>query len=268
MAELQPPRSAISWLGAQASAMQLFVQRHPVLSLAIFTSLILGASWYLKRIRKRLPAKDIDLYQYKIHPWGTLMERLPYVVKSFISRTLWAPTLVWNVFNYYTMPAGAHDWWNQIDDTVILGALPFWTDVPALHQLGVRGVVNTCDEYQGPVQTYQQHGIQQLYIPVVDYTSPSPAQLDQAVTFIERYRQKGEKVYIHCKAGKGRSTTVCLCYVMKAHNLSAQQALRMIIDHRHQVTKYLWRRPVVIDFAARHGIVTEDPAHKEKISKD
>lgn len=57
---------ALSWVAGQANDMQVFwVQRHPFLSLAVFTSLILGASWYLKRIRKRLPAKDIDLYKYK-----------------------------------------------------------------------------------------------------------------------------------------------------------------------------------------------------------
>lgn len=110
-----------------------------------------------------------------------------------------------------------------------------------LHALGVRGVVNTCDEYAGPVRTYRAHGIEQLHIPVVDYTSPSVTQIEQAVRFIEEHAARGDKVYVHCKgacylrppaslthiAGKGRSTTVVVCYLMKAHKLTAQQALRV-----------------------------------------
>ena len=34
--------------------------------------------------------------------------------------------------------------------------------VPLLYNQGVRGVVNTCDEYAGPVQTYARYGIEQL----------------------------------------------------------------------------------------------------------
>lgn len=33
----------------------------------------------------------------------------------------------------------------------------------------------------------------------------------------------------------------------------------MIIDQRHQVSKYVWRRPSVVEFARRNGLPTEDP---------
>jgi len=45
---------------------------------------------------------------------------------------------------------------------------------------------------------------------------------------------------------------------MKARGISAQQSLRAIIENRPQVSKYLWRRPVVKEFANRHHINTED----------
>lgn len=75
-----------------------------------------------------------------------------------------------------------------------------------LTRTGVRGVVNTCDEYAGPAQTYRRMGMQQLYIPVVDYTSPTVAQIEQAVRFIEEFAARGEKVYVHCK---GTPVRVC-----------------------------------------------------------
>lgn len=77
--------------------------------------------------------------------------------------------------------------------------MPFYTDVPKLHDLGIRAVVNTCDEYAGPNATYVELGISQLRVPVVDYCSPTVAQVDEAVKFMEAAVTRGEKVYVHCK---------------------------------------------------------------------
>ena len=41
-----------------------------------------------------------------------------------------------------------------------------------MHADGVRAVVNTCEEYVGPVAQYQHHGIEQLRIPTTDFTHP------------------------------------------------------------------------------------------------
>lgn len=104
---------------------------------------------------------------------------------------------------------------------------------------GVRGVVNTCDEFVGPVSAYQKLGIQQLRIPIVDYCAPSLSQIESAVKFMEGFTSKGEKVYVHCKGlspfftlllmqgGKGRSTTIMLAYLMNKHKLTAQSALKV-----------------------------------------
>jgi atypical dual specificity phosphatase len=255
----------MEYFSSRFTALQEAVIRHPYTSLGVFTVLILAASWYQKRTRKRMPAKSIDLYKYHVNTFGFYLEKMPYFVKSGICRLLWGPTVLWNLFNFYTMPLGTHDWWNKVDDTTILGCLPLYFQVEELHKLGVRGVVNTCDEYAGPWRTYEQFGIQQLHIPVVDYTAPTSDQIDKAVAFIEKFRSRGEMIYIHCKAGKGRSTTVLVCYLMKAHNLTAQQALRMIIDRRHQVSKYLWRRQCVVDFAVRNNLRTEDPLSSRSV---
>lgn len=60
-------------------------------------------------------------------------------------------------------------------------------------------MVNSCDEYGGPVSTYEKYGIQQLYLPVIDYTSPSDSQIDRCVDFCEKIAKTGKSVLIHCK---------------------------------------------------------------------
>jgi atypical dual specificity phosphatase len=145
-------------------------------------------------------------------------------------------------------------WWTRIDDQVVLGAIPFCTTVPKLHSEGIRAVVNVCEEYKGPVTTYAKYGIRQLHLPCIDFTSPRLEQIEKAVDFIESFANQGHRVYVHCKAGKGRSTTFVIAYLMKKYRMSPQQALRYILKKRPQVSRYLWRRPVLLEWARKHNI--------------
>jgi atypical dual specificity phosphatase len=83
-----------------------------------------------------------------------------------------------------------------------------------LHEMGVRGVVNMCDEYAGPGEAYGQLGIKQLRLPTVDHFEPSLQALEEAARFIEGFRKRGEKVYVHCKAGHGRGASVAMSWLM------------------------------------------------------
>ncbi len=46
---------------------------------------------------------------------------------------------------------------------------------------------------------------------------------------------QGNKVYVHCKAGRGRSTTLLLCYLIKEHNMTVEDAWAMVLEKRPQV---------------------------------
>ncbi|PWZ07665.1 putative dual specificity protein phosphatase DSP8 [Zea mays] len=57
-------------------------------------------------------------------------------------------------------------------------------------------------------------GIDHLVIPTRDYMfAPSLVDINQATDFIHRNASCGKITYIHCKAGRGRSTTIVLCYL-------------------------------------------------------
>jgi len=203
--------------------------------------------------KKSVDHRRIDLEAYNIHAFGATLEKLPLWLKKVITYALFPPTLLFNLICYYVCPSG-HDWYNRIDESTIVGAMPFYTTVPELYELGVRGVVNTCDEYSGPTKAYEKLGIVQLHLPVIDYTSPTDSQIDRCVEFCLAIRQTGKSIYIHCKAGKGRSVTFAVCVLMKFHKISAQEALRMIIKERCQVSKYVWRRDCVVRFGDRNNL--------------
>ncbi len=79
---------------------------------------------------------------------------------------------------------------------------------------GVRGVVNMCAEYSGPIDAYAKLDMKQLRLPTVDHYESTLDQMIEGVQFIEKFKAKKEKVYIHCKAGHGRAAAMALCWLI------------------------------------------------------
>ena len=168
-----------------------------------------------------------------------------------LARLLFVPTLLWNLLLGRVLRV--RNWWDRVDEHVILGALPFAADVPRLAAVGVRAVVNTCEEYVGPVAEYAVAGIEQLRVPTTDFQPPQLADIEQAVAFMQRHIERGETVYVHCKAGRARSATVVLCWLVAAKGMTVDAAQQLLLAKRPHVKRDLARRAVVLEFAAKYA---------------
>lgn len=146
---------------------------------------------------------------------------------------------------------GVWDWWNQVDEHVWIGAFPLHADVAKMKALGLRGIVNTCLERRGPESLYLANGMEELRIPTIDYTPPTLDDLQRAVAFIRRHAEKGEHVYVHCKAGRARSATVVICWLMDEHGVDPLQAQRWLLEKRKQAHQHIYQRKVVQDYWAK-----------------
>ena len=162
------------------------------------------------------------------------------------ARSLFPLSLAWNVLLGRVLKL--RNWWDAIDENVIVGALPFTRDIESLSQIGVRGVVNTCEEYTGPIDAYNQHNITQLHVPIIDHCPPSLKDINTAINFIETYVNMQAKVYVHCKAGRGRSATIALCWLMKSQKVTAEQGLNQLINKRSHVNRHIHERESVNEF--------------------
>ncbi|WOK93851.1 dual specificity protein phosphatase DSP8 [Canna indica] len=152
------------------------------------------------------------------------------------ARILFYPTLLYNVFRNKIQ--AEFRWWDEVDQFLLLGAVPFPKDVPRLQRLGVQGVVTLNEPYETlvPSSLYQTHGIDNLVIPTRDYLfAPSPGDIGRAVDFIHRNASSGRTTYVHCKAGRGRSTTIVLCYLVKYKNMTPADALEYVRSRRPRV---------------------------------
>jgi atypical dual specificity phosphatase len=170
-------------------------------------------------------------------------------MKRLIARLLFHPTLMWNRLLLRLVPG--RRWWDRIDDDVLLGALPSGDDAHALHAEGVRAVVNTCEEYGGPQSVYEELGIEQLRIPTIDFQPPTLADVERAVDFMRARVAEGKQVYVHCKAGRGRSATVVLCWLIGEKGMKPEEGFGLIRERRPHVIGGLCRRNVVKAFAAK-----------------
>ena len=165
------------------------------------------------------------------------------------ARTIFYPTLWWNMLLGRLLKI--RRWWDQVDDHVILGAFPFAVDVARLAEQGVGAVVNTCEEYSGPTAEYEKHGITQLRIPTVDFTHPKLKDVEKAVHFMDDAVSQGKKVYVHCKAGRARSATVVICWLIKNKDISADEGQRLLNQFRPHINQRLPERPVVQQFESK-----------------
>lgn len=169
-------------------------------------------------------------------------------MKWLYARLVYWPTLGWNVLLGRTLRV--RPWWSRVDEHVILGAVPFRSDVNLLHREGVAGVINTCHEYDGPRAEYQRLGIVQLHLPTIDFTPPTLVDVKRGVEFIRQHAESGLTVYVHCKAGRARSATVVACWLIASRGISPEEAQRILLQHRPFVLPRIAQRQVVLDFYA------------------
>ncbi|CAM0877505.1 unnamed protein product [Alopecurus aequalis] len=173
------------------------------------------------------------------------------------ARVLFYPTLAYSLARNHLSPSGFH-WWDRVDATnILLGAVPFPSDVPRLHALGVRAVLTLTEPYERlvPATLYAEHDMENLVLPTRDYLyAPSPDDLRRAVEFIHRNAKGGETLtYVHCKAGRARSATVVMCYLVWYKGMTPAEAYKHVRACRHRVSLAAAQWQAVNDFYRLKG---------------
>jgi atypical dual specificity phosphatase len=90
-----------------------------------------------------------------------------------------------------------------------------------------------------------------LHLPTTDHFEPTVQDLERAVQFIEQYEQTGKKVYVHCRAGHGRSAAVVFAWLLSKDPDVDLQELNQELCKIRSVRKTLWKQPNIIRFHSR-----------------
>ncbi|XP_045104166.1 phosphatidylglycerophosphatase and protein-tyrosine phosphatase 1-like isoform X1 [Portunus trituberculatus] len=157
------------------------------------------------------------------------------------ARLTFLPTLA---FNVAMRRVSARQWYNRVDDRLILGALPFRGMTKELVEVeGVKGVVSMNEDYElmwlaNAKKEWESVGVKFLQLSTTDiFEAPSQEKLQRGVEFIQEMESSNESgsVYVHCKAGRTRSATLVACYLMSKYKWNPEKALAHIVAARPHV---------------------------------
>lgn len=174
-----------------------------------------------------------------------------YFKKKFIYEVSFLDTLIHN-----KLTPNKWSWYSKLDDNIILGAMPLKNrnHINELIQLAGKdklAILSILEEWEMKEQTpftnpataedWKNNHISQSTIEAEDYIPLTLDQIKKAVEFIKTQVAKGKKVYVHCKAGRGRSAIAVACYYMQKNHWTPEEAIRFIEEKRPNVT--LFKKP-------------------------
>ncbi|XP_015518871.1 phosphatidylglycerophosphatase and protein-tyrosine phosphatase 1 [Neodiprion pinetum] len=176
---------------------------------------------------------------------------------TMLARVSFYPTLVYNVV---MEKITSRRWYDRIDETVILGALPFRGMTKQLvNEENVKGVVSMNEDYElwlfsNHKEEWEKHNVEFLQLSTTDiFESPCQEKLKSGVNFINKFRSPSHKiiegaqiaadsrskpldtVYVHCKAGRTRSATLVGCYLMMKNGWTPEEAVSFMRSKRQHI---------------------------------
>ena len=139
-------------------------------------------------------------------------------------------------------------WWDRVSEQLILGGIPLKSKkhhevlLREAKSLSVLSLLEDL-EINGrglffevlSQKDWQECGVEHCHVPVPDFSSLSLTELDKSVAFITEQVVRGKTVYIHCKAGRGRSATALICYLMKTSRMTSLEAIQFVKQRRPQI---------------------------------
>lgn len=145
---------------------------------------------------------------------------------KIITKTIWHPTMALTEFNY-----------DPIDDYIILGSIPRdFVNIGELKKLGVSKVLTMNEDWElDMVSDPKYAGIRRVQFSTPDFNAPSIDVIISSVREIIKHTNKSDpsgKLYVHCKAGKGRSAIVIICYHMVCKQCTVIEAIEYVKKRR------------------------------------
>lgn len=167
------------------------------------------------------------------------------------------------------------NWYDRIDETVILGALPFRRSTKQLvDDENIKAVVSMNEDYElswlsNSDKEWCRYNVEFLQLSTTDiFQAPSQEKLQDGVNFINKFRNVSSKklsdtdvidghnpagtVYVHCKAGRTRSATLVACYLITKNNWTPEEAVDYMRTKRPHILLHTAQWSALKQFHTRH----------------
>lgn len=152
------------------------------------------------------------------------------------------------------------EWWNKIEPyNIYLGALPLKNKghLQEIADLGVTKILSLAENFEletgwfnQPVKAeeFLEIGIKVEHIPAIDFFPLTKSQIDRSIDILSRALLENHKVYVHCKAGRGRSATVIIAYLMTQEDLTFEEAYAFVKEIRPEIHLNSKQQQAIIDY--------------------
>ncbi len=124
----------------------------------------------------------------------------------------------------------------DVFDGLLIGAYPLDPDdVSMLQRLGVRRVLNLCEdseykegEREAVHDALSKAGIDEYRLALVDYAGLEDDELEGAVLEVNQWLDEGQLTYLHCRAGWQRSAAVAAGVVAIRRGVDIDEAVAYV----------------------------------------
>jgi atypical dual specificity phosphatase len=174
----------------------------------------------------------------------TLHHRLPVRILYELSVT---DLLIREKFSRL-FPRWVHQpWWHEITPRLYLGGIPLSSrgHLPSILKKNVNAVLAILEEPESMLETFFsqpvlesdwiKEGVAYRRISCPDMKALNPDDLNGAVKQLHDWIHEGKTVYVHCKAGRGRSAMVVVGYFMRYEGLPYETAVKKLRNIRSVV---------------------------------
>lgn len=166
-------------------------------------------------------------------------EKMP----KFFKRQVYLISLFYNriLFDY---GKDSSYWYTKLTDHIYLGALPLEKHLGVLKKEKIQRVLSMVESFERlpslvarPLsrESLRDHQIKNDIVPASDFFSISLADLHQGVSYISEAVDNKERLYVHCKAGRGRSAAVVIAYLSTYAGMSFHDAFALVKSKRPTV---------------------------------
>ena len=175
-----------------------------------------------------------------------LIRYLPNFIRYALSLILFWPSIIVTRFFTRVWPE-RYRLWDKATPSghLLVGSAPVLrSDLRRLKEQGVTHVVNLCWEWGGDPAYCEAIGLRHLHLPTLDFDPPTWKDALRGANFICDALKGGGRCLVHCKAGKGRSVLLVLCYLVLHEEMKPRAADAQLRANRPQISRK-WSLPLV-----------------------